>query len=712
MPRSELQQYFLQKNIPYVPPLYSIDYSDEAAVLEWIKETDNKLTGYYQPLFREQKNNLNIFMSTGVSPNFVSPAVSAYFQQGMLEDTPDEIYINEMFLLVMQQVSTVVSNELTSQVLPNNDDYNDKVASKFVKMWLDSMSYEMDLDLKRIQWEIQKKVFGESFVIPVWNPEKGEIHPLAKGIEEDEIDMLDEDGKKVKDENGNNVKISKYQRIGDIELVNPLPWDVMIDPKTHYEESNWFYWVEYKETEYLKRKYPDIEIKNTGRTVKYDATAGFAKGADDYTKVYHLYHKSSEFLQEGRHIICTDENVLVNQSLKALPTLLDIQRLNLVRFTDLNVGFGVRGTPILFRNGRNIVSGYNRLTNQIFNNLEAESPKVMVHETAGVDVQRMPNGVIGMEWRGNIKPSIETPQTNTNSIFKFREDLKKNIIESGMQTPMVRGDTPNAQLDSFIALQHFEDQRVQLAAPDIKGHIKCIEHLYRFMILIAKDHYDVEDGRLIKIVGRNNQYNLKFFDPENLDKVYDVKITTTGNLANSKAARTQLIMTLKREFPSLMSDEVFIDMLGLSSSDRFQNAITAAVNSAEAENEDMLNGFEAPPPERYEDLITHWDTHRIPIQSQEYKLAPDEIKELFERHITATEKLMFDQASESPVFASRLQGLRQFPMFYSPQPLNDLPQEQATYEEAPPPTPLEEDQQLANEQEASDVLPGSQEPIQ
>ena len=712
MSRSELQQYFLQKNIPYVPPLYSIDYSEENDVLDWIKQTDNKLTGYYQPLFREQKNNLNIFMSTGVSPNFVSPAVSAYFQQGMLEDVPDEIYINEMFLLVMQQVSTVVSNELTSQVLPNNDDYRDKIAAKFVKMWLDSMSYEMDLDLKRIQWEIQKKVFGEAFVVPVWNPEKGDVHPLAKGLEEDEIPMLDEDGKKVKDENGNYVKISKYQRIGDIELVNPLPWDVMIDPKTHYEESNWFYWVEYKETEYLKRKYPDIEIKNTGRTVKYDATAGFAKGADDYTKVYHLYHKSSEFLQEGRHVICTDDNVLVNQSLKDLPTLLDIQKLNLVRFTDLNVGFGVRGTPILFRNGRNIVSGYNRLTNQIFTNLEMESPKVLVHETAGVDAQRMPNGIVAMEWRGNIKPSIETPQTNTSSIFKFREDLKKNIIESGMQTPMVRGDTPNAQLDSFIALQHFEDQRVQLAAPDIKGHIKCIEHLYRFMILIAKDHYDVEDGRLIKIVGRNNKYNLKFFDPENLDKVYDVKITTTGNLANSKAARTQLIMTLKREFPSLMSDEVFIDMLGLSSSDRFQNAITAAVNSAEAENEEMLNGFEVPPPERYEDLITHWDTHRIPIQSQEYKVAPDEIKELFERHITATEKLMFDQASESPVFASRLQGLRQFPMFYSPQPLNDLPQEQAAYEEAPPPTPLEEEQQLANEQEAADVLPGTQAPIQ
>jgi hypothetical protein len=282
----------------------------------------------------------------------------------------------------------------------------------------------------------------------------------------------------------------------------------------------------------------------------------------------------------------------------------------------------------------------------------------------------MDGGITVWEWKGNIKPTIETPSTNTSSIFKFREDLKKSLLEMGMQTPMTRGDTPNAQLDSFIALQHFEDQRVQLASADIKGHIKAIENLYRMMMMIARDKMEPGDQRLIKIVGRNNKMNLKYFTPENLSRVYDVKITTTGNLANSKAARTQLIMTIKREFPELMSNEVFVDMLGLSSSDKFMNAITAAVNSAEMENEDMLNGEEVLPAERYEDLITHWDTHRIPLQSQEFKLAPPKIKMLFEMHMTATEKLMFEQGAESETFAARLSQLKQFPIFFSPAPNN------------------------------------------
>src|SRR5690606_13064477 len=226
----------------------------------------------------------------------------------------------------------------------------------------------------------------------------------------------------------------------------------------------------------------------------------------------------------------------------------------------------------------------------------------------------------------------------------------------------------------FIALQHFEDQRVQLAAPSIKNHIKSMEHLFRNIISCARDHYDEDEDRLIKIVGRNNKVNLKYFKPENLQKVYDVKLSTTGNLANSKAARTQLMMTIKREFPKVIPDELFVDMLGLSQSEKFTNSVTAAVNSAEFDNEDMLNGEPVQDPQRYEDLITHWDSHRIPMQTMEFKTAPEEIKDLFERHMTATEKLMYEQGRESPGFQQKLLTLRQFPMFYFPTPLNEPPQ--------------------------------------
>ena len=198
-----------------------------------------------------------------------------------------------------------------------------------------------------------------------------------------------------------------------------------------------------------------------------------------------------------------------------------------------------------------------------------------------------------------------------------------------------------------------------------------MEQLYRLMITIARDMYSPDDGRLIKILGKHNSYQLKYFDPINLQKSYDVHIMTTGNLANSKAARTQMLLSIKREFPGMLTDEVFADMLGLSHSKKFMNAITSAVSSAEAENADMMNGQPVLSPARYEDLITHWDAHRIPMQTMDFKHSSPEIQELFIGHVAATEKLMYEQAAENPVFAARLEQLRQFPMFYTPKPVNE-----------------------------------------
>lgn len=670
---TQLDRFFLQRQIPYVTPFYSLEKKDDQSIIEWFKETDIKMQAYYEPLFREQKNNLRIFLNVGFNPNFFSPLVATYLQQGLIYDSPDDIDVNECYRVVMEQVSLIVSNELVPQVLPTNDDYKDKIAAKITKEWLQSISYDLDLDIQRIKWEIQKCIFGESFVVPLWDKERGDLMPEAKKYKDEDLPYVDEEGRPLFDPEGKPYKIRKYLRQGDFDLKNPMPFETMIDPQARFEDSNWFYWVDWVETDYLKKEFKGINFKDNPQSTKYDGMSNTQKGVPNRTKVFFFFHRSHPFLPEGRYIVCTEDHMLINDTLEDQPSLIETRALPLIRFIDLEMGIGCRGAPILFRNLRQIVSGYNRLTNQIYQNLQAESPKLLVHETAAVDAQRMPTGILAMEWRGNHQPVWVTPQTNTNSIFKFREDLKQNIIEMGMSTPIVRGQTPNAQLDSFIALQHFEDQRIQLATPQIKQHIKAIEHLYRRLISLGRDHYDPEDNRLIRIVGKNNRFTLKYFDPVNLDKNYDVTITTTGNLANSKAARTQFMLTIKREFPNLVDDQLFIDTVGIGDSQKFQNSITAAVNSAEAENEDMLSGEAVPEPSRYEDLIAHWDSHRIPMQGREFKLAPDYVKDLFERHVTATEKLMFEQATESPTFAQRLTNLRQFPMFYTPTPTNEPP---------------------------------------
>jgi hypothetical protein len=596
----------------------------------------------------------------------------------------------------MDQVSLIVSHELVPDVLPNSEDYSDKVCCNVVKDWLESMNYTLGTEEWRFKWEVQRKIFGESFCIPMWNSQIGDIHPLAKKYIDEDIDMVDEEGNPVTDIAQNPVKLRKNTRIGDIEFINPMPWDVLKDPQVNEKDSNWFYWVEYLDVDYLKREYPKHDWdtkKSRGPDTQYDFFSNTEKENANKRKIFYFFHRSHKFLPEGRFVVTSEDYVLVNEPL-TMPTIINNQDLPLIHFKDMDIGMGNRGSPILMRNIKNLSDANNHIVNQIYNNLEMESPKMFVHEQSGVDAQRMPNGTTAIEWHGNIKPTIETPTTNTGSIFNFQQMIVKSMDQVALQNPLVKGETPNAQLDSFIALQYFEDQRMQLASPAIKSHIRCMEQVYRIVMSIARDKYHPDDGRLIKILGKHNTYQLKYFDPVNLQKSYDVHITTTGNLANSKAARTQMLLSIKREFPSILSDEVFMDMMGLSHSKKFMNAITSAVSTAESENQDMMGGKPVLSPARFEDLIAHWDTHRIPMQTLDFKQSPLEVQDLFVGHVAATEKLMYEQAAENPMFAQRLEQLRQFPMFYTPKPVNEaapMPEEsmEAPIDNGPPPSPEE-----------------------
>jgi len=671
MGQLELSKYFLSKKVPYVKPFYAIKFKQKEEVLDWLRETETALNEYFRPLFREQKNNHAYLFASGLDLGTSSPYSSTTNNTSDVVSENEDIFINELYRVVVDQVSLVVSNELVPDILPSNDDYKDKVAANVTSDWLGSMNYDLDTEAWRYKWEMQKKIYGEAYAVVMWNPQKGDLHPAAKEYMDEDVDYLDEEGQTVEGPTGEPLKVKKALRIGDIEFRNPFPWDVQEDPKVNQDDRLWFYWKEYVDLEYLKKKYPKHDWEKTqGQNIGYDTMYGSEKDDPNRRTIYYFYHKSCEFIPEGRFIVCSTDYVLKNMPLE-MPTIIDDEKLPLVRFQDLQIGSTIRGVPILFRNVKNLSAGYNKITNQAYQNAEMASPKLFVHESSGVDAKRLPNGSISIEWQGNYKPTIETPTANNSDLFKLRDDLRKNIDEMSFQTPMVRGDVPNAQMDSFVALQHFEDLRNQLAAPDIKSHIRSMEHLYRLMITIAKDKYKPDDERLIKILGKHNSYQLNYFEPQNLYKIYDVRIHTTGNLANSKAARTQMMLNIKRDFPDLLSDEIFVDTLGLSHNKKFMNAITAAVSSAESENQDMMNEEQVISPTRFEDLITHWETHRIPMQTIDFKHAPDQVKDLFIAHVAATEKLMHEVASENPTFAMKMEQLRQFPIAYTAKPVNE-----------------------------------------
>jgi len=186
----------------------------------------------------------------------------------------------------------------------------------------------------------------------------------------------------------------------------------------------------------------------------------------------------------------------------------------------------------------------------------------------------------------------------------------------------------------------------------------------RKTIAVAGDYYQPDDGRMLRIVGKDNKYSIRHFDSANLSKDYDVRMQVGSALPESKAGKIQRIVEIMQMKPDLLSNERWVDLLELGNSDKMNTLITAAVKAAESENEDMMAGKPVADPQDYEDHIVHWKTHTKAIQNRSFKEeCPPEYREKVLDHIALHEFVMIEKAQTNPAFEAKLAELPLFPIF-------------------------------------------------
>jgi len=191
-----------------------------------------------------------------------------------------------------------------------------------------------------------------------------------------------------------------------------------------------------------------------------------------------------------------------------------------------------------------------------------------------------------------------------------------------------------------------------------------IKSLAKMTIAVCGDKYDPEDGRMLRIVGKNNRYSIRHFDTANLHKSYDVRLELGSGLPESKAGKVQRIIEVMQMKPNLLSDERWIDLLDLGNSDKMNSLMTVSVRAAESENEDIMAGRFVGDPEEFEDHLVHWKTHTKAMQERTFKEeCPVEYREEMMEHIAIHEFLMVEKAKTSPAFEARLAELPNFPVF-------------------------------------------------
>jgi hypothetical protein len=664
-----------------IPPLWTVkklDGTDNAPLLKWLNEA-YEIELKQISRYREQcLKHIAMFKGKFYGDTGRSGFAEASQQGlGFQSTRPSKLVVNHLYDLTTQRVSRVTRNKPAITVNPANSEYKDKVSARIMKFWIDYLLYENDFDELVADCAQSTYIMGEAYIASRWDPDAGE--PFADWQDEEgsakrekrasRVELRNAEGEVVTGEDGEPLYIEKEVKTGEVVLEVWTPLDTIVQRCGDFKKAQYWFHEEYLDIDEVKALYPDAK-ESVRPDLEEDNMSAFRKIAEvdigpasGKVLVRHFRHKPNSYLSSGRHIISTRTAILKNTALPAKET-----GLGLARLTDIDVPKRQHGLSF-FEHGKRINAAINDLTSMGMRNTKMmASPKWVVPRGSIIKKDALGNDISIIEYQGPIEPKVVTPAPMNNELSAMRADLKQDLQMILGVFDISRGQVP-PNIRSAMALQLVDEQEDQRANSSVAKHAGLIRNVIMNSINVAASYYEKDDKRLLPVVGRDNRYMVKEFDPSHLSKSYDVRVSNSSGMPSSKAARTEMLMELGKIYPKAIPPQKLFELLQWGDNEGFYDETTAAVKAASAENEAMLNDEAYEEPTIYEDLLIHWTTHVNEVQNRSFKTStPKEIQERFIAHIGGTEMLMLERARKNPAFALRLMELDLFPLIFEPGP--------------------------------------------
>lgn len=663
-----------------IPPLWTLkDLDDEKQMLSWQNKayaTELKqITKYRETAMKNIALFKGKFYSDSVGKSGFAEASQVGL--GLGSNRPSKLVVNHLYDLTVQRVARVTRSKPAVSVNPANGENKDKIAARVMKYWVDYHLYQNDFDAIVSECVQAAYIIGESYIASRWDPEAGEKTDDWKKEEEfafrenraARVPQQDEDGNPVLGEDGEQLYIERAVKTGDVVLECWTPLDTIIERCGDFRKAKYWFHEEYVDIDELRALYPekaeDIQpdMEGSDQFASLRTMTGYDGGpSEGKVLVRSFRHKPTSFLGSGRWVVSTKTAILVNKPLAANET-----GLALARISDIDVPKRQTGLSF-YEHGKRINAAINDLTSMGMRNTKLMAhPRWILPRGSLIKKDALGNDITIVEYQGPTPPQMVTPPPMNQELMGMRADLKQDL-QLLATFDASRGEIP-PNIRSALALQFIDEQEEQRANSSIAKHAALIRAVIQNSINVASAYYEKDDKRLIPVVGNNNRYLVKEFDPQNLTKSYDIRVANSSGLPQTKAARTEMLIALKEAFPTMVTDQKAAELLHFSDVEGFYDAATAAVKAAQAENEAMINEEAPEEPTIFEDLIVHWSEHIKEVQNRSFKVTtPKEVQERFVAHIAGTEYLMMERAKKNPAFAMKIVQLSLYPLIYEPGP--------------------------------------------
>ena len=622
-----------------VKPFHAIKKEDEKEVHAWCKKVVNTLEK--QSVTRHARMRKNLEVYKGVSATLRRTDVRRSEKQFL--NNVNKFVVNHLHDMTETRISQLCRLKPAVNILPTNDEFEDRNAAKAVKYLVDHLWYINNIDSIRQKMLRQAFIFGESYCFVMWDKSKGDLHPeyvraKTMGISLDQIGEV---------------------KIGDVSYEIECPWRVHLQRQKKLEDVEYCFRTEVVATETLKKDFPKKanKIKNSSNVKAFDSETLTDHLLEEETIVYCMYHKKTKYCPEGYYVKFTDDVIL---EMDFLP--FSHGELPFVRITDQDEPERLNGVS-QYEMVAPIQKMHDNLSTMLAKNIYLMGHSKWVMPRGACKIESLGNDNTIVQYQGPTPPQMLQTRPNPPEAYGFRDSLRIELGQIYGIQGVSRGQPPKG-VTAAVALQFLNEQEQERNTTAVIKHNDMVISLAKMTIAVAGDYYDPDDGRMMRIVGKNNKYAIRHFDSANLSKNYDVRVELGTGLPESKAGKIQRIVEVMQMKPDLLSNERWIDLLDLGNSDKMNSLITVAVRAAESENEDILAGRFVGEPEEFEDHIVHWKTHTKAIQERSFKEeAPPEYREELLEHIAVHEFVMVEKAKVNPLFQAKLAELALFPIF-------------------------------------------------
>lgn len=691
------------KNGP-VEPFWSLDMSDEEKVLGWLNLELNHLKDQALPRVSNQQKNLACYRGIHLRSRDMRRDREEAAQQNSMNkrnNNPRVVY-NHMVDMVEQDVARMTKYRGAISCNPGSDDNEDRIVAEIAEDLIEGFWQRSDVDIDYVMQRTvrRKRIMSEDFVGVFWNRNLGPYSMawvktvFAKaGIQEDPANMspgqvyntitkLRRDGKmpkiplvdpdtgdQITNARGEPLWMDHPQRIGDIEYKLLFSWDVFGQRRDDWEQIEYLFWREYVNIETVKAQHPRqaAQIDADSFSSYWDGDQCEELTRKNVIEVIHFYHKTTDELDAGRYIKFVRGAILIN---KDNPYTGEDYRaiLPLVRTGDIDTP-GVMNGDATVTHGRGPMAVYNNLISlEVRNQFLFAHPKWFMPKGAA-KVESLANNTSVVSYKGANPPVLSQPALRNAT--ENKADAKGDMQQIMGVYAISRGETP-VGVTAASALIFMDEQETDRAAPGIAGVTRTQLNIAKHTLWLMADHYDDEDGRLEKILGRNRAAQAESFKMADLRGIGDVRIKNGSALPQQKAARLQYILDIKKEFPGIVPQDQAVELLGLGEVDRLRSIVTVAIRAAEGENQMLMMGKAPKAPEAFEYQMQHYRTHMRQMNEEAFEKLPKATQEHFKDHARAHEMFMIKDGLKNPqFFALVVSEFPGFPYFFTQEQLMD-----------------------------------------